>query len=74
MKHTSFETMNCAIAQTLEVIGERWSILILRDCYEGLHRFGEFQHKLGISKNVLATRLQKLVKEGRFLNIFLTLS
>ncbi|MAZ88407.1 MAG: transcriptional regulator [Cellvibrionaceae bacterium] len=63
MKHTSFEDMNCSIAQSMEVIGERWSLLIIRDCFEGLRRFGQFQRKLGIAKNILSNRLNRLVEE-----------
>ena len=54
----------CSIARTLEVIGDRWSILILRDCFRGVRRFDEFQRDLGIARNILTDRLQKLVDHG----------
>jgi len=53
----------CSIAKSLEVIGERWSLLIVRDVMNGNRRFGEIQRSLGIARNVLATRLQRLVDE-----------
>jgi DNA-binding HxlR family transcriptional regulator len=59
----SFADMDCSIAQCLEVVGERWSMLILRDCFLGFSRFDDFQRRLGISRNVLQQRLVKLVQE-----------
>jgi len=53
----------CSIAKSLEVIGERWSLLIVRDVFNGNRRFGEIQASLGVARNVLAARLQKLVDE-----------
>jgi DNA-binding HxlR family transcriptional regulator len=53
----------CSIAKSLEVIGERWSLLIVRDVFNGHRRFGEIQTSLGVARNVLAARLQKLVEE-----------
>ena len=64
MKYKSFDHMNCSLAQTLEVIGERWTLLILRDAFFGLKRFGQFQRSLGISRNILSARLNRLVDEG----------
>ena len=55
--------MNCSIAQTLEVVGEWWSLLIVRDALLGVSRFDEFQERLGISRNVLNDRLTRLVAE-----------
>ncbi len=54
----------CSIARSLEVIGERWTILILRDALLGAQRFEEFQEKLGIASNVLTSRLKLLCDEG----------
>jgi DNA-binding HxlR family transcriptional regulator len=54
----------CSVARALEVIGERWTLLIVRDALLGLTRFSEFQRSLGIAKNVLADRLECLVREG----------
>ena len=54
----------CSIAGALEVVGERWSLLIVRDVLLGLRRFEEMQADLGIARNVLQTRLTRLVDEG----------
>src|SRR3954452_24919244 len=54
----------CSIARALEVVGERWSVLIVRDAFLGRTRFSEFQRSLGIARNVLAQRLSHLVEEG----------
>jgi DNA-binding HxlR family transcriptional regulator len=54
----------CSIARSLEVIGERWTLLILRDALVGLTRFEEFQESLGIASNVLTSRLKRLCEEG----------
>jgi DNA-binding HxlR family transcriptional regulator len=64
MKRKSFERMDCSVARTLEVVGEWWSLLIVRDSLSGVRRFEEFQSRLGIARNVLATRLAKLVRQG----------
>jgi DNA-binding HxlR family transcriptional regulator len=56
--------MNCSIARSLEVIGEWWTLLIVRDAFFGITRFEEFQARLGIARNVLATRLDTLVEHG----------
>jgi DNA-binding HxlR family transcriptional regulator len=53
----------CSIANALEVVGERWTLLIVRDVMAGNRRFGELQKGLGIARNVLAARLQRLVEE-----------
>jgi DNA-binding HxlR family transcriptional regulator len=53
----------CSIAKSLEVIGERWSLLIVRDILNGNRRFGELQRSLGVARNVLSARLQRLVDE-----------
>jgi DNA-binding HxlR family transcriptional regulator len=54
----------CSIARALEVVGERWTLLILRDAVVGLERFEEFQESLGIASNVLTNRLKLLCDEG----------
>ena len=56
--------MNCSIAQCLEVVGEWWSMLIVRDAFLGVTRFDDFQARLGISRNMLNQRLGHLVDEG----------
>lgn len=57
-------TAACAIERTLSVIGERWSLLILREAFLGITRFADLQSRLGIATNVLSTRLDKLVAAG----------
>lgn len=64
MKRTSFGAMNCSVAQCLDVVGEWWSMLIVRDAFLGVRRFDEFQSRLGISRNILTTRLTSLVEAG----------
>jgi DNA-binding HxlR family transcriptional regulator len=56
----------CSVAQTLEIVGERWTWLIIRDAFLGLSRFSEFEQSLGIARNVLTDRLGRLVDEGIF--------
>jgi DNA-binding HxlR family transcriptional regulator len=64
VRRKSFEDMNCSIAQTLEVIGEWWTVLIVRDCLLGITRFDDFQERLGIARNILSNRLDHLVARG----------
>src|SRR5688500_13976157 len=54
----------CGISAALEVVGERWSFLILRGVFNGIHHFEEFQSTLGIARNILSNRLGKLVDHG----------
>lgn len=61
MKKVSFADMHCSVAQALEVIGEWWTLLILRDAFLGITRFDDFATRLGISRNVLTARLDTLV-------------
>jgi DNA-binding HxlR family transcriptional regulator len=60
----SFADMDCSVAQCLEIVGDRWSLLVLRDCFLGVRRFDDFQRRLGISRNILQQRLSKLVTHG----------
>jgi len=62
--HNTYEGQQCSVARALEVVGERWTILILRDAFLGVRRFDDFQRSLGIARNVLNTRLQRLVEAG----------
>src|SRR5262249_23425480 len=64
MLHRDYEGQNCSIARALEVVGERWTLLIIRDVLLGLHRFDECRDSLGIARNVLTDRLNLLVDEG----------
>ena len=64
MLPNDFSDQNCSVARTLEVVGERWSLLVIRDAFMGVRRFEDFQRGLGISRNVLAARLTHLVELG----------
>jgi DNA-binding HxlR family transcriptional regulator len=64
MERKSFADMHCSVAQTLEVVGDWWTLLIVRDTFLGVTRFDEFQHRLGISRNVLNQRLNTLADHG----------
>lgn len=64
VERKSFASMDCSVAQCLEVVGEWWSMLIIRDAFLGVHRFEEFQRRLGISRNILNDRLRSLVHAG----------
>lgn len=64
MKLKKFDGMNCSLAQALDVIGERWTLLILRDVFLGIRRFDQIQADLGIARNILTERLSRLVEEG----------
>ena len=64
MQKTSFADVNCSVAQCLEVVGEWWSLLIVRDAFLGVTRFDDFQARLGISRNTLNQRLFRLVDNG----------
>lgn len=63
MLHRDYPALDCSVAKALEVIGERWSLLIVRSVMHGNRRFGEMQGSLGIARNVLSARLQRLVDE-----------
>jgi len=54
----------CPVARALEVLGDRWALMILRDAFDGLRRFSEFQKNLGLAKNILTTRLKLLLESG----------
>ncbi len=64
MLRNDYRDQNCSIARTLELVGERWTILVLRDVFLGVRRFDELQRDLGVARNVLAARLERLVAEG----------
>ena len=64
MLKRDYEGQECSIARALEIVGERWTLLIIRDAFLGLRRFDEFQESLGIARNVLTDRLNRLVEEG----------
>src|SRR5271167_3625198 len=62
--HNDYDNQVCSVAGALEVVGECWSLLIIRDVFLGVRRFDELQASLGIARNVLQTRLLRLVDEG----------
>jgi len=64
VKRTRLEESTCPVARSLDIVGDWWSLLIVRDALRGIKRFGEFQKSLGIAKNMLTTRLKLLVEEG----------
>ena len=64
MLKRDYDGQVCSIARTLEIVGERWTLLIVRDAFLGLRRFDQFQESLGIARNVLTDRLNRLVEEG----------
>src|ERR1700712_112974 len=64
MLRNDYPDQSCSVAKSLEVIGERWTLLIVREVMRRRRRFGEIQDSLGIARNVLSARLQHLVAEG----------
>lgn len=61
VKRTSHQDTSCPVARPLDAIGDGWSLLIIRDAFDGLRRFGQFQKSLGLAKNILSARLHSLV-------------
>ncbi|EPZ3030543.1 winged helix-turn-helix transcriptional regulator [Yersinia enterocolitica] len=64
MSEDQTEAEECPVARTLEILGDRWSLMIIRDAFNGIRRFGEFRNNLGLAKNILAGRLRDLVEHG----------
>ena len=64
MLHRDYPSQYCPVAATLEVVGERWTLLIIRDIFLGIRRFDDLQRDLGVARNVLQARLERLVEEG----------
>lgn len=64
MRRSSFVDMKCSVAQSLEQVGEWWTLLIVRDALLGVRRFEDFQSRLGIARNILSARLDTLVVHG----------
>ncbi|HEY0200400.1 MAG TPA: helix-turn-helix domain-containing protein [Burkholderiaceae bacterium] len=54
----------CPVARSVDLIGDRWSLLVVRDAFDGMRRFGDFQRSLGVARNILSDRLHKLVDAG----------
>lgn len=64
MRWEELDQQPCSLARTLAVIGDKWTLLILRDSFLGIRRFDEFERRLGITRHLLAARLKKLVEHG----------
>ncbi|MCJ7959778.1 MAG: helix-turn-helix transcriptional regulator [Pseudomonas sp.] len=64
MKRKCLEGDGCPVARALDVVGDWWTLLIIRDAFAGVTRFGDFQKHLGVAKNILATRLKDMVEQG----------
>ncbi len=63
-RSADYSKQKCAIAATLDIVGEPWTLLILRDAFRGLSRFEQWQDSLGLARNVLASRLKSLIRNG----------
>lgn len=64
MRHSALHAQPCSIARTVAVLGERWTLVILREAFQRHRRFEDMQRRLGVARNILADRLQRLVDEG----------
>jgi DNA-binding HxlR family transcriptional regulator len=64
MLRRTYDNQNCSVARTLEVVGERWTLLIVRDALMGIRRFDDFRRRLGVAASVLSLRLNRLVAAG----------
>src|SRR5258706_10890868 len=64
MKWRALSDERCSVARSVAVIGDRWTLMLLRDCFLGIRRFEDFERRLGISRSVIAERLKRLVDEG----------
>src|SRR5260370_10268440 len=59
-----YSTENCSIARTLDIVGEKWTLLVLREAFYGVRRFARFHRAIGCAPNILTARLRTLVDEG----------
>jgi len=64
MKWSELAKEPCSVARSVAVIGDRWTLMVLRDCFLGVRRFEDFERRLGISRSLVADRLKRLVEEG----------
>lgn len=62
-QHASSD-QTCPVARALDVVGDRWSLLVVRDAFDGIRRFGDFQRNLDVARNILSDRLRRLVEAG----------
>src|ERR1700709_473017 len=65
----TYEDQNCSIARALEVLGDRWTILVMREAFTRVRRFDDFQRNLGVARNVLTDRLGRLVEEDILMRV-----
>ncbi len=66
MRRTRFNNWPCTIARTVDLVGDWWTPLVMREAFYGARRFEQFQSRLGLSRNILTQRLERLVEEGLF--------
>lgn len=64
MRWQDIDQQPCSLARTLAIIGDNWTLLVLRDCFLGVRRFDDFQQRLGVTRHVLSDRLRKLTEGG----------
>lgn len=64
MPRTSLSHLECSVANSAEIISDAWTVLVLRDAFQGVRRFDQFVESLGIARNTLASRLERLVSDG----------
>ena len=64
MKKDTSPPEPCPVARSVDLVGDRWSLLIVRDAFDGMRRFTDFQRHLGVARNILADRLRRLVEAG----------
>ncbi|EKF73492.1 putative transcriptional regulator [Alcanivorax hongdengensis A-11-3] len=64
MRWQDIDQQPCSLARTLAIVGDRWTLLVLRDCFLGVRRFEQFQERLGVTRHVLSDRLRKLQEGG----------
>lgn len=60
----SLADSSCPVARAIDIVGDRWALLIVRDAFDGVRRFGQFQESLDIARNILTDRLRRLVEAG----------
>ena len=65
-KHQNKRNETCPVARSVELVGDRWSLMLVRDAFDGTRRFSDFQRGLGVARSILANRLRSLVEAGIF--------
>lgn len=66
VKHQNKQDETCPVARSVDLVGDRWSLLLVRDAFDGTRRFSDFQRGLGVARSILADRLRSLVEVGIF--------